>query len=289
MAIIPCSARLLKPLAIHPYFDKIQFWVRNALDRDTLDQLANLCGRGGVHDKNGPARFNSNYRQRIHLRQPSDQALLWLAARDDALINQAEVAIDFVFEYRAYRDEVWEFLHRHLVRRWHGKKQEVRFYRPKAKMPLIADDGTVGTRYDAGRWAPNVIACYREEHSRVTGEVNCLHLEWRLNRLKAMRSAGIELGLDLIGFDHRQFWKKRMLLFTADQERLGRLIRNRANGRRSRKSKVEPYGEWWMNSRTGGVYLRSRDTIQELIDEFGKSCRIHRASVPIPNEVLLPA
>jgi hypothetical protein len=215
--------------------------------------------------------------------------LQWLAQRHDALTNRAEIALDWVFKFRGHRDEVWEFLHRHLVRRWHGKKQEIRFYRPKAQTPVVADDGTVGTRYDAGRWAPNVIASYREDHSRITGEVNCLHLEWRLTGVKAMRGAGIESGQDLLGFDHRQFWQKRLLLRNADQERLGRLIRNRVNGRKSRISSVKKSGDYFINSRTGGVYLRSRDTIQELIDEFGRTHRIHRALVPISNEVLLPA
>lgn len=289
MAIIPSSARLIKPRAIYAYFDKIQFWLRNPIDRNTRDQLETWCGRGGLHQQNGPARFDSNFRQRIQLRQPTDQALRWLAQRDDALINQAEVTLDFVFEYRAQRDEVWDFLHRHLIRRWHGRKQEIRFYRPKTRIPLNAADGTVGTRYDAGRWAPNVIASYREDHSRITGEVNCLHLEWRLKGSKPMRGVGIVSSQDVACFDHRLFWQKRLLLRTADQERLGRLIRNRANGKRSRISGVKRSDDYWISRRTGNHYLRTRETVQELIDEFGKAHRIQRALVPISNEVLLPA
>jgi hypothetical protein len=290
MAIIPRLAAPIKPAAIYAYFDKIQFWVREPLDRATVDQLRSQCGRGGIYAHDRPARFDYRYRQRVELKQPTDQALHWLARRDDALINRGEITLDLVFKYRANKDEAWEFLHRHLVRRWHGKKQEIRIDRGKQKPSNGDEDGTSGTRYDAGRSAPNLIACYREGHSRITGEVNCLHLEWRLNALKAVRSIGIETGADLLEFDHRQFWQKRLLLFTADKERLGRLIRNRPHGRKSRMSRIEQFGSYKINmdKRTGDVQIRSHDTIQELIDDLGSSYRIQRALVPISNEVLLP-
>jgi hypothetical protein len=176
------------------------------------------------------------FRQRVQLTQPSALALRWLARRDDALINRVGIALDWIFDYPDVRNDVWKFLHWHLVRRWHGKKQEIRVYRPKGRVALDEGDETSGTRYDGGRKAPNRIAWYKEHHSRITGELNCLHFEWRLNSLKAVRRVGIKAGNDLIGFDHRQFWQSRLLLFTADQERLGRLITNRANGKRSRIS-----------------------------------------------------
>jgi hypothetical protein len=98
------------------------------LDRITLAVLKKECGRGGIHIENRPARFNNRhrqYRQRIELRQPTKKALQWLVARDDVLINRAEIAFDLVFKYRADADEAWEFLHQHLIRRWHGKRQKI--------------------------------------------------------------------------------------------------------------------------------------------------------------------
>jgi hypothetical protein len=292
MANVPRHATPMKPAAIYAYFDKVQFWVREPIDRQTLAELRTQCGRGGIFAKKRPARFDGRYRQRVELRQPTTPAFSWLAQREDALINRAEITLDLVFNYRAARDENWEFLHQHLVRRWHGKKQEIRIFRTEPQTPSVGDgDGIGGTRYDAGRSAPNLIALYGDEHSRITGELNCLHLEWRLNRLKAVRRAGIETGRDLLEFDHRQFWQERLLLFTADKERLGRLIRNQLNGRKSRMSRIEQVGNYKINidKRTGDVHIRSRDTIQELIDQLGPTYRIHRALVPISSEVLLPA
>ena len=290
MATIPPHATLIKPSAIYAYFDKIQFWLQEPIDRRKVAQLRKQCGRGGVFVQNGPARFNARYRQRVEFRQPTDQALRWLAQREDALINRAEIALDSVFDYRADRDEAWEFLHRHLVRRWHGTKQEIRVYRTEPQAPSLDDDGTSGTRYDAGRSAPNLTALYRQECSRITGELNCLHLEWRLNGLKTVRGVGIQSGHDLPEFDHRQFWQKRLLLFAADKERLGRLINNQLKGRKSRISKTETRGRYRINidQRMGDVHVRARETVQELIDDLGPSYRIHRALIPISNEVLLP-
>jgi hypothetical protein len=277
-----------KPIGICAYFDKIQFWVRNPLDRHTLAVLERACGRGGIHIENRLARFSNRhrqYRQRIELRQPSQQALRWLAQRNDVLINRAEIALDLVFKYRADAKEAWDFLHQHLVRRWHGKKQQIRAFR---SAPHADDAGTGETRYDAGGWAPNLLIFYAEDHTRITGEHNCLHLEWRLNGLKAVRAAGIESGQDVPKFDHRAFWQKRMLFCTVDRRRLGLQIRNRLMGTSRRSSRNHRSSAHRINSRTGEVYARSYDTVQELIDKLRSSCRVDRALVRISNETLLP-
>jgi hypothetical protein len=288
MAISTRSVPKIKPTGIYAYFDKIQFWVRSPLDRRTLAHLGRQCGRGGIHVDNRSARFSAQYRQRIELRQPTAKALRWLARRDDALINRAEITVDYVFNNWADRDDAWAFLHRHLVRRWHGKKQEIRVYPAGG----ISSDkgGPGGSRYDAGGSAPNKLVLYRESHTRVTGEVACLHLEWRAKGLKAVRAAGIKSGRDLLKFDHRQFWKKRLLLYSVEPERLGRLIRNRASGGRSRRSEIKQTNRFRVNidRRTGEVHVRARDTVQELIDQIGASSRVRRALVPISGETLLP-
>ena len=287
MGNIPRRPTPIKPTAIHAYFDKIQFWVLNRLDHETIASLREQCGRGGLYVDNRRKRFDGRFRQRIELRQPFDNAIAWLAQRDDALVNRVEIAIDYVFKSWADRDDAWEFLHRHLVRRWHGKRQEIRLI---TSNPDSGDDVFGGTRYDAGRWAPNGTVFYLEKHSRITGEVACLHLEWRLNRLKAVRAAGIESGRDLLEFNHREFWQKRLLLYYVDRERLGRLIRNRSKGKRNRVSKVDQAGRYriYIDGRTGETHVRAHYTAQELIDKLRPLIRINRALVPIPNELLLP-
>ncbi len=108
-----------------------------------------------------------------------------------------EVACDLIFPDCVELDDAFEFLHHHMVRRWHGKRQKIRRFED-------------GARYDAGRWAPNGIVMYREPFSRATGEADCLHLEWRLNGLDAVRGAGIKRPQELLNFNHRAFWEPRL-------------------------------------------------------------------------------
>lgn len=280
MTDIPRRTAPIEPAASYAYFDKIQFWVLNPLHSKTIASLGKQCGRGDIHVVNRPARFSAQYRQRIELRQSSDEALAWLAGHDDVLINRVEIAIDFVFKSWAARDDFWRFLHRHSARRWHGKNQEIRIVGSDSD----AGDDAVGTRYDAGRSAPNGIVFYPTKHSRVTGEVDCLHLEWRSKGLASVRRVGINSGRDLIEFNHRQFWQKHLLLYDVDIERLGRLNRNRVKGKRSRANQTAAR----INRRTGEVIRRSYFTVQELIDRQKQYYRVHRALSPISIGFLLP-
>jgi hypothetical protein len=283
MTIIPSPPTPIEPAAIYAYFDKIQFWLLNPFDSKTLTWLRKQCGQGGLHVDNKPAKFGARYRQRIELRQPSKEALSWLAERDDALINRVEIAVDYVFKSWAERDDFWLFLHRHSARRWHGKNQEIRLIKSDSD---AGDDVLGGTRYDAGRWAPNGTVFYPEHHSRITGELHCLHLEWRLNRLKSVCAAGINSGGDLPAFNHRDFWKKRLLLYTVDPERLGRLNRNHLLGKRNRGGPIGQIGR--IDRQTGEVIVRAHHAVQELINTQRLYYRVHRALVSISNETLLP-
>ncbi len=121
MTIISRLVLPKKPSATYAYFDKVQFWVRTPLNDATLGELRSECGRGGLYVENRPARFDARYRQRLELKQPNRTTMEWIARRDDALINGAEVAVDYVFKSSADRDDAWEFLDRHLVRSWHSR------------------------------------------------------------------------------------------------------------------------------------------------------------------------
>ena len=63
--------------------------------------------------------------------------------------------------------------------------------------------------YEGKRGAPNLIAMYADKCSKVTGEVHCVHLDWRISRSYAIRRAGISNVRDLVHFDHRKFWSER--------------------------------------------------------------------------------
>jgi hypothetical protein len=93
---------------------------------------------------------------------------------------------------------------------------------------------------------------------------------------------GIQTGRDLLNFDHRSFWQKRLLFQTVDPDQLGRLIRNRNAGKRSRVSDDTAV-------RTGHVFVNSVSSIQELIDKYRKLGKLSRILQTIPNEGWLPS
>ena len=285
-----------EPIARYAYIDKIQFWVIDPLDQYTLDLLKAECGKGGLFVINKRARFDHRFRQRVQLRQPTENALRLLAQRNDVLINGVEITLDLIFKNRAEKEETFDFMHQHLVRRWHGSRQEIRVYRGRQ---LVEDDDIGQSRYDAGRPAPNTIAVYLENFTRVTGELNCLHIEWRAKGVRATRAAGINTPGDLLVFNHRAFWQKRLLFYSVSRRQLGRLIRNRATGRRRRTPEIIcktpatiQKGKFQyridIEARTGEVFARSYDTVQQLIDALKRLCCIRRALIPISNEMLLP-
>jgi hypothetical protein len=273
----------LRPTSADAYFDKIQLWLRQPISTSEITKLRSACGRGGVYVQNKPAAFDRSYCQRIELRQPGNAALSWIAARPDALINRAEFAIDYIFASPADRQDAFEFLFHSLLRRWHGKTQLVRLVGSSRRKMNVSTGGKIAgakTRYDAGRKASNSLVLYPESFSRLTGEVACLHLEWRANNRRAVISAGITSGGDLVSFDHRGFWRKRLLLARCDPDRLGRILRNKAQRRKRKKS-------YRLDSKTGTILLNSVGTIQELLDEF-RHLGIGRSIQPISIDDWLP-
>jgi hypothetical protein len=262
--VVPVKAP--RPASTHAYFDKVAFWLPCPLDKAVLKQLR--ANAGHVHVGNRRARFNPRLVQRIELKQPSENALRALAAHPGAYVNRAEVALDLIFKNVRERDDCYEFLDRHLVRRWHGRKQQIRVH-----------PGEAGTRYDAVRSAANAIVVYREKHSRICGEVDCLHIEWRASKRRAVQALGISSPRDLLRFDHRQFWEQRLLLFTVEAERIGALFRGRKRTGRPVKSDG--------NARRGMVVLDSVENIQELLDRY-RETRIRRVLTKIGASPLLP-
>jgi len=251
MGIVLGRVAAIKPVSVHAYFDKIAFWVTKPLDISTKTKLRQHCGH--VHIGNRRARFNRKFIQRIELKQPSESSLRAVAGLPSAYINQAEAALDLVFKSTRERDQGYEFLDYHLVRRWHGKRQQIRVVAGKAE-----------TRYDAGRYAANSIITYKENHSRVTGELDCIHIEWRAARRKAVRSIGITLARDAVRFDFHQFWQNRLLLFAAEPERIGRYLRNRRDGSRSRAADRDDKKQGWGGEKQRGYGPGNHRSVRPL-------------------------
>jgi hypothetical protein len=133
-------------------------------------------------------------------------------------------------------------------------------------------------RYDGPPSAANVLALYREDNCRVTGEleVPVLHLEWRCHRARAVRAAGISKPADLLTLDFTAFWRKRLLLVDLDAGKLGRALRN-------------AYGCVWrrLDPRLGEAFLNYHGTIQQTLDHT-RHVGVRRLLTVIDNTPFLP-
>jgi hypothetical protein len=274
------------PIAVYTYNDKIAFWIEREFNEDETAYIKSQCGPGGT-DLDRPAhksRFDPRLIRRVETRQPSPELFVFLASVEGTFLNQAEFTLDLIFDTEENRDHAFEFFNWHSVKRGHRGK--VRYYKK--------------TRYTDRRWAPTNLVAYRPEFAKLTGEVFCLHVEWRVCGVAALRRMEIDGIKDLINFDHRALWQRRLRLCTFDFARLGRVYSNGLTKKRRQKTRtltarkprvyVTRRGfEYHTDRRLGQHLLRINETVQGVIN-FAKKQNISvaRCLTDISNDAWLP-
>jgi hypothetical protein len=162
----------------YAYIDKIQLWLKRPLPAKDIEWLQGQCGSMRVYNER--ARFDWFYRQRLQLNQPTRDALQSLSTLKDTLLNSLEVSPDLIFNSEEERVDAYDFVSRYLVKK-HHRKQEVGFY----------TDKNGSTRYSSRRRkVPNNLAIYGDRACRLTGEVYCLHFDWRMKGASALHRQG---------------------------------------------------------------------------------------------------
>lgn len=272
------------PSAIYQYFDKIAFWIEKPFRERQKEFIRAQCGPGGTDvDLNLPghrARFDPGLIQRIETRQPGQALLEFLSTVPGLHLNEVEFTLDLIFDSEEDRDAMCEYLDRHLVKRNH--RGEVRYFK--------------GTRYTDRRWAPTGFVMYRPDHAKLTGEVYCVHLEFRVCGIVALRRMKIEGVKDILDFDHHAFWKPRLLLKRiGDFARLGRIYSNGVRRKRKhtphkpRVYKTRSGFEYHTDKRLGQTLWRAKGTVQKMIDDARKKkIPVSRSLTLIDNRALLP-
>lgn len=262
------------PAAKYWYFDKIRIWLKERLPEWRIDWLREHC-RGGLYEEQERERkrWDPRYVMCLQLYQPDDEALRWLAKLGGVLLNYAECALDLVFNNKQEADAANELIRRYHIKRRHGS-QLVLFCRGI-------------TRYSGPRRAANMLVMYCDKECRRTGEVYCLHLEWRMSGVQSLERAGLGTVEQLLEIDHHRFWKERLLLRTVDYRALGRMYRVRILGQRRGR------GRTW-DSKIGCSVLRAvgsaavRGSVQSLVDRYRRRFDIGRCLVPLPVDGFLP-
>ncbi|MBI4185303.1 MAG: hypothetical protein HY521_15025 [Proteobacteria bacterium] len=232
--------------------------------------------------------FRPKFRQRLQLRQPSERAFRFLReAGGEHLINRIELSLDLISESPRAMEEVTEFVTKSWVRRW-KRCIGVGCVSDSTSVPKRRHPRALGpTTYWGRKGRPVRPALYMERYSRVSGEMFCTHLDWRVGGAEGVRAIGIESLADLITFDHQTFWSERLIFRAVDFPKLGRAwleTKRRSDWFRPDWRGVERNED----ERVGRIIAAAGSAeigpiVQNIID-FARKCGkdIGKALIPIP-------
>ncbi|WP_369719924.1 hypothetical protein AB8Z38_22170 [Bradyrhizobium sp. LLZ17] len=241
------------PLQIIDFPDAFAIWLRSPMDAADLAHLRSLCG-GKPRIENRTSRIDPELIQRLVLRQPSREAIEWLARRNDVHFNYAELARDLIYRSTSERDEAFRFHLAHVLRKDRRGQQ----------MTICFGEDGQSTAYDAKRSAKSRLVAYPCVSKMA--KAPALHIEERDQGPQMLKRKGISLR-DLLSFDHLRFWNDNLHYYRiADVEGLGRAYFNylerrkdptSKSRRKSRIKKITDHISMNIDNRTGHLLIRT--------------------------------
>ncbi len=266
---------------IHDFIDKINVVVNPPFSREQILRMEKDCRvriyKWDGHKLDGP-KFLPNGAQLLPIAQPTSVLYRTLAvARPDYRISQVEIARDLIFDNDD--DKTWATLLLRCHSLKSNQKGKIRFYKGV-------------TTYTGPRSTANNFVTYADRNSKFSGEVHCLHIEWRLRRY-ALADLGIKTFDDIQRLDLKQFWReRRVFLYTIDPNKLGRQHNNWWYGTHRRRPWIEQCGqgriEYHRDLRTGHQIMRALGSISNVVSFYRKHFKVRSCLIPINVEQLLP-
>lgn len=191
----------IRPSAIEAFLDKLTIWAKPPLPDLEVQKLTRLCG-GPV--KITPIKWplffqGSQFPQRIDLHQPSRAALTLLIQRTGIHMTRVELALDWIFADAETLAEAHKLLHRHRLIKF--QRRSGQFYSNNPDLTWYAKRRS----YRNGRVAPFNYATYSDFPCKTTGEVHCLHQEFRIQG-PALKRLELFSPPDLLTFDVHCFF-----------------------------------------------------------------------------------
>jgi hypothetical protein len=175
-----------------------------------------------------PVIIHRGGRQRLIVTQPSEECLHFFAERDDAQVNRVELALDIITPFAS---QIKRAAKAGFIQRRHTTRNALR---PR-KITIFDNDNFRTADLDH----PGIFfQAYDDKPSKVTGEIDCFHLEAKVNGVRALRQIGISSISDLFTFDHARFWRKNFIIVEIDTERLGRYHANRRDRTRRQSALI---------------------------------------------------
>lgn len=193
------------------YFDTVFIWLNRYLSSTEFQSIKSLCSGRAWPEQREPMWGQPWWRCRLTLQRPRAEAFSYIESLGTRhVVSQTHFALDLTVDDLRALEAVDAFFARHWVQRW----------RPAVRVETIAE-----TRYSIplthrGR---NRTAQYSDRRSKISSAL-CTHLEWRCGNAAAVKQQGIRTVADLVGFDHRAFWKQKLQLRRIDFGRLGRRL-----------------------------------------------------------------
>lgn len=241
----------------------------------------------------------------LRLFQPSDDALRVLDAEvfhdpKASRLSILELSLDLTTATVPHARELARWVMRHLI-------QPNRRQKP---MGPTEDAGHNVGYWSKRRWRVKAPAAYGDRPSKMTGDP-CAHVEYRFKsaakvRTLKVRGAAVERPAQLIGFDHRDFWNRHLVLRDIKLDKLGRQLRGRGNAK-TPDVKVKSGMTFNFDLRAGQMIARQAgyelgapvpicaQAVLALAGKLGAELspgskfRPDRVLVPIDAEPLLPA
>jgi hypothetical protein len=272
------AAQDIRPSDIYAYIDCVHAWVPRPFALQERAWLKRHCR--WVRALPRRKRWDRHrYRQYLDLKQPTDVALHYLANINNVLVNYVEFALDWTFRYEDERDAATDIVNAHMIKRWHRESQGIRFVKAT-------------TRYTAGRHASTNLVSYADLPSRMTGELACVHIEYRVRGQRTLRRMGISSPKNLVNYDHHAFWKQRLCMRAIDPDKMGRLHNRRVMGKGPRvgawTSPIYPGLEYNYDRMAAGIIKRSLGSTQAIIDCYRKYGDVNACLVDLDVGHLLP-
>ena len=224
-----------------PYFDVVKLWTYRPLIDSKMRTLESLSGQKPDCRSKVQKYYPHNYYYRLTVFQPRDEAFSFLhkVLKGRYYINSIEFALDLITKNMIDSDKIHDFLDGHQIKLWRGK-QQLGYYQT--------------TTYSSeDRWVNNAIVRYSDKPSKMNGR-HCCHVEWRMSRAGTIRTAGINNLLNLMDFNHNNFWKKRIQLREIKRESLAKYFMKRPH-------RKKPLIEEDFRGRPFDVYLKNGNLI----------------------------
>lgn len=268
-------AQNIRPDGIYAYIDRVHVWLKKPLPRAALDRLKRECPR--LYEGDKPKRWDARYLQQLQFPQPTEKLLRMLGKLDGIVFNYAEVALDWTFnsQFECYQAD--DFVRSYHVKLWHGE-QDIKVY--------------YATRYTGKRSAANKLVNYADKACRITGELHCLHLEWRFNGSRALQRAGINSVGDLLRLNHHEFWQQRLLMRVFDLKAFGRQYLNALHDTHRRSPwlyvKKTANGDFSFDfdGRTGYIVLRTTKRMREKMQAHKEAETDEKREREMPIDIL---